>query len=164
MNTKLAKENAIAIGIISAISVLPLLADIPANAQTDVPQNNTPSQTNTPSINPSPNQVDPSLNQTDPSLNQPSQNTQPVTPSNLSNYSVDRAPMLKLGSLGQAVRDVQSFLSQQGIYNGPVDGIYGVQTRQAVMAYQRSRNLLADGIIGNQTWGIMLGQQNQASS
>jgi len=33
-----------------------------------------------------------------------------------------------------------------------LDGVFGAQTRNAVVAYQRSRGLTADGIVGCNTW------------
>ena len=33
-----------------------------------------------------------------------------------------------------------------------LDGIFGPQTRNAVLSYQRSRGLAADGLVGCNTW------------
>jgi len=77
--------------------------------------------------------------------------------SSLSRYSASNAPILRVGSQGQAVRDVQAFLKEVGIYSGPVDGVYGPQTQAAVESFQKSKNLASDGIIGPQTWAAMLG-------
>ncbi|MDQ3890988.1 MAG: peptidoglycan-binding protein [Actinomycetota bacterium] len=57
--------------------------------------------------------------------------------------------LLKLGSRGAAVRDVQRAL---GI---TVDGIFGPQTRAAVRAFQARHGLLVDGIVGPQTRGVL---------
>jgi len=76
--------------------------------------------------------------------------------SGLTQYSPANAPLLNRGSRGQAVRDLQTFLQQQGVYNGQIDGIYGPQTAAAVAIFQRSRNLTADGIAGRQTWQALL--------
>ncbi len=68
------------------------------------------------------------------------------------------APLLRRGSRGQAVRDVQIFLRQQGFYRGAIDGIYGSQTSAAVRAFQRRYNNLSnDGIVGRNTWSTMFG-------
>jgi Transglycosylase-like domain/Putative peptidoglycan binding domain len=37
----------------------------------------------------------------------------------------------------------------------PADGVFGPQTRQAVVAFQRSHGLLVDGIVGPQTLGAL---------
>lgn len=75
----------------------------------------------------------------------------------LEKYSASSAPMLRLGSRGQAVRDVQTFLKQQGFYVGQVDGIYGRSTAAAVKSFQQNRaKLKADGIVGDRTWQAMI--------
>jgi len=60
------------------------------------------------------------------------------------------ATILKQGSRGSAVRDLQSKLRQLG-YNISVDGIYGPQTAAAVRDFQRKYGLAVDGIAGPQT-------------
>lgn len=45
--------------------------------------------------------------------------------------------LLKLGSRGPRVREVQSILKQMGYYRGTVDGIYGSQTEAAVRNFQK---------------------------
>lgn len=57
----------------------------------------------------------------------------------------------RLGSTGEEVRRVQTKLQSLGFYKGSVDGIYGTQTRNAVLAFQRSCGITADGIAGKQT-------------
>lgn len=75
----------------------------------------------------------------------------------LGKYSPSTAPMLKIGSRGQAVRDVQTYLKQQGFYVGQVDGIYGRATASAVKSFQQNRaKLRADGIVGSTTWRAMI--------
>lgn len=49
------------------------------------------------------------------------------------------------------VQDVQSQLSAQGYGPGPVDGIYGPNTRGAVMAFQRDAGLSPHGRLDRQT-------------
>lgn len=56
---------------------------------------------------------------------------------------------IKLGSRGNDVRYLQARL---GIL---VDGIFGPATRRAVIAFQKSRLLAADGIVGPRTWGAL---------
>lgn len=48
--------------------------------------------------------------------------------------------------------DVQSALKNAGYYAGAIDGKIGPATRQAIVQFQQSKNLKADGIIGRQTW------------
>ena len=46
----------------------------------------------------------------------------------------------------------QDGLNTLGFRTGGLDGGFGTQTRNAVVAYQRSRGLTADGIVGCNTW------------
>jgi len=47
---------------------------------------------------------------------------------------------------------VQQLLNSQGFNPGPIDGIFGPRTQNAVIAFQRSRGLVQDGIVGIKTW------------
>ena len=61
-------------------------------------------------------------------------------------------PLLKKGSRGDAVRELQETLNRLGYDCGSADGIFGEKTRQAVERFQRDHALTADGIVGQQTW------------
>lgn len=76
--------------------------------------------------------------------------------SKLSRYSPASAPILKIGSQGKAVKDVQAFLKQQKLYTGAIDGVFDQQTHSAVIAFQQSQHLSKDGFIGQKTWAAML--------
>lgn len=83
--------------------------------------------------------------------------TSPTPVSNLNKYSPQTAPVLRIGSRGQAVRDIQGFLKQKGFYTGAVDGIYGNATATAVEAFQRRDARVGnDGIVGQSTWAAMI--------
>jgi len=65
--------------------------------------------------------------------------------------------LLKVGSMGESVKLMQSYLnairlSYPSIPALQVDGIFGPQTRMAVVEFQRLFGLVADGIIGPLTW------------
>jgi len=62
---------------------------------------------------------------------------------------------LKLGSRGPEVNVLQAFLQQSGYDTGPVDGIFGPKTRDAVISFQRDYGLLPDGIAGPRTWTVI---------
>ncbi|MBQ2721087.1 MAG: peptidoglycan-binding protein, partial [Clostridia bacterium] len=47
----------------------------------------------------------------------------------------------KYGSRGSEVRKIQQKLSSWGYYDGAVDGIYGTQTKNAVIYFQRKNGL-----------------------
>lgn len=57
----------------------------------------------------------------------------------------------KIGSRGNEVRQIQQRLKDEGYYKGSVDGIYGTQTKQAVLLYQQRNGLNADGVAGTLT-------------
>lgn len=57
----------------------------------------------------------------------------------------------KYGSVGEEVRKSQIALRDKGFYKGNIDGIFGTQTKNAVIAFQKSVKLTADGIVGPKT-------------
>jgi peptidoglycan hydrolase-like protein with peptidoglycan-binding domain len=61
-------------------------------------------------------------------------------------------PVLKKGSKDPAVRDLQQALAALGYDPGPVDGVFGGRTESAVKAFQRTREIAADGVVGRVTW------------
>ncbi|MBQ9709031.1 MAG: spore cortex-lytic enzyme [Clostridia bacterium] len=66
--------------------------------------------------------------------------------------SADAVPVvLRQGSSGQEVRTMQQKLKNWGYYTGAVDGIFGSQTRKAVIYFQRKNGLTPDGIVGKKT-------------
>ena len=62
------------------------------------------------------------------------------------------APLLQPGASGGAVRQLQLELAEVGLYPGPVDGLYGTATVQAVRSLQQQQGLAVDGVAGAQTW------------
>ncbi|MEU9151759.1 peptidoglycan-binding domain-containing protein [Streptomyces sp. NPDC048417] len=63
-------------------------------------------------------------------------------------------PTIREGAAGDTVREAQCLLQLWGFYVGPrgVDGAFGPLTTSAAKAFQTSRGLTADGIIGPNTW------------
>lgn len=61
-------------------------------------------------------------------------------------------PLIRQGSRSVYVLIAQDDLNTLGYKTGGLDGIFGTQTRNSVIAYQRSSGLSADGIIGCNTW------------
>lgn len=59
------------------------------------------------------------------------------------------------GSQGEQVRQVQAKLKQWGYYDGAVDGVYGQETYDAVVLFQRRNGLAADGVAGSSTLEAM---------
>lgn len=58
--------------------------------------------------------------------------------------------LLRLGSKGAGVRDIQALLRSAG-YQVTVDGDFGTSTKAAVVAFQKRNGLTADGMIGPKT-------------
>ena len=65
-------------------------------------------------------------------------------------------PMLRTGSKGQEVIDLQSRLAVLGYYDkSQVDGAFGAGTKEAVIAFQKANGLRADGIVGSETKEVL---------
>lgn len=58
---------------------------------------------------------------------------------------------------GYAGEDVKKFQEMYNSYFGTlaVDGVFGPKTKAAVIKFQQSRGLTADGIVGRQTWASL---------
>ena len=63
-------------------------------------------------------------------------------------------PTLSLGSTGEDVKDLQKVLNGT-VADLAVDGVFGKQTQEAVMAFQKQYGLIVDGIVGPKTWAIV---------
>jgi murein L,D-transpeptidase YcbB/YkuD len=76
-------------------------------------------------------------------------------------------PVLKRGANSGwpkvTVRSLQYLLAAHGA-KLKVDGVFGQQTRVAVVAFQRSRHLTADGVAGPATWRALLVTLSRGSS
>jgi len=91
------------------------------------------------------------------------------------NLNTDVSEILKLGSQGDAVKSVQHELVKQG-FGDPIpvggqeycgkdisacDGQYGKGTKDAVIKFQKEKNLTVDGIAGEETIQILFYKQSQ---
>lgn len=79
----------------------------------------------------------------------------------------DAAAAVAWGDSGALVRQVQQKLSQWGYFSGTIDGVFGKQTYDAVVSFQRKNGLTADGVVGSATaaaMGIALGTASVAAS
>ena len=63
--------------------------------------------------------------------------------------AVSSRPKLTRGDRGPAVVDLQNLLGVEA------DGEFGPETEQAVRAFQASRNIFVDGVVGSHTWGAL---------
>jgi len=66
--------------------------------------------------------------------------------------AVTMVAILRQGSKGGEVKEVQRRLKMWGYYKGSVDGIFGAGTRNAVIAFQKKNGLTADGVVGKSTY------------
>lgn len=61
----------------------------------------------------------------------------------------------RLGSHGPEIRQAQERLHALGFFRGPLDGNYSAEMKTAVLAFQRSRQLSVDGVVGTETWNAL---------
>lgn len=64
-------------------------------------------------------------------------------------------PVLRKGSRGDNVRELQRLLNDLGYDCGVADGVFGAKTEAAVKAFQTDHGLKADGIVGRNTWAAL---------
>lgn len=69
----------------------------------------------------------------------------------------------KIGSSGGEVRLIQTALKERGYYQGAIDGIYGTNTKNAVLNFQKDNGLAADGIVGKDTMNALGIDGNEGS-
>lgn len=81
----------------------------------------------------------------------------PSTPGTPAGPSAEPAPApLRPGDTGPAVRSLQQRLTDLGYFVGPVDGVFGSLTRQAVHAVQKAAGITRDGVVGADTRAALL--------
>ena len=75
-----------------------------------------------------------------------------VTPAKIENAVAGlQTRSLRRGSTGEAVKTLQRRLRVLGFSAGRIDGDFGPATEAAVIAFQRAKQLLPDGIVGPRT-------------
>ena len=75
--------------------------------------------------------------------------------------------ILQRGARGRDVEQLQQALRDNGFNPGPINGIYGEETENAVMEFQSFHNFHVDGVAGNETLkalGLMGNVTSQATS
>ena len=83
-------------------------------------------------------------------------NMQQVTPDP---SAPTRAPLLKTGSIGQQVVQLQNRLIELGYLTGDADGQFGPATENAVILFQQQNGLDADGKVGPSTSALLYSDQ-----
>lgn len=77
--------------------------------------------------------------------------------------SINR-PILKVGSQGERVSELQAALKLLGFYSGVVDGTYSENTASAVSRFKQAAGLNPDGIVDANTWQRLFPNQPVAAS
>jgi peptidoglycan hydrolase-like protein with peptidoglycan-binding domain len=77
--------------------------------------------------------------------------------------SINR-PILRIGSQGEAVSELQAALRLLGFYTEAVDGVYRESTAIAVSRFQESAGLTPDGVAGPETWNRLFPSISRNSS
>lgn len=78
-----------------------------------------------------------------------------VVPVPVSAVTTPTQPTLRKGDKGTAVMALQALLKAAG-HSLTVDGDFGPATKAAVLAYQKSKKLAQDGVVGAKTWAALL--------
>jgi peptidoglycan hydrolase-like protein with peptidoglycan-binding domain len=63
--------------------------------------------------------------------------------------------LLKEGSSGPLVKQLQQRLKDKGLNPGEIDGVFGLGTKAAVRDFQKANGLEADGMVGQKTWNAL---------
>lgn len=95
--------------------------------------------------------------------------TPSATPSDTASASPSATPslpaaLMKQGSQGKQVRELQCRLAQLKLLSGSVDGMYGSVTGKAVSAFQRDQQLTASGQVDQATWDALVKATRQPTN
>jgi hypothetical protein len=64
--------------------------------------------------------------------------------------------VVRYGDKGPLVKLLQSILASYGVNPGPVDGVFGPRTLEAVRNAQQAADVAVDGVVGPETWKALL--------
>jgi hypothetical protein len=64
-------------------------------------------------------------------------------------------PVLRMGSIGDTVREAQRLLRMNHGRDVAVDGVFGAHTRDQVVLVQLAAGLAGDGVVGPKTWALL---------
>ena len=78
----------------------------------------------------------------------------PVVPALVDTWA--RANTVRQGAKGKHVEVLQALLQMQGYDVQAIDGSFGAVTDRQVRAYQKAQGLTVDGIVGRETWPVIL--------
>ncbi len=63
---------------------------------------------------------------------------------------------LKLGSKSNQVKYLQMLLNKSSFYSGKIDGVFGNNTKNSVISFQKNVTLNANGIVDTSTWNALV--------
>lgn len=66
----------------------------------------------------------------------------------MSDSTNELMPNLSVGCEGEDVKKLQQRLQELDFYSGPIDGLFGQGTEQAVMEFEDSQGFATDGVVG----------------
>ncbi|HLO48835.1 MAG TPA: GH25 family lysozyme, partial [Kamptonema sp.] len=72
------------------------------------------------------------------------------------NVDVNIFESLREGGPAPKIQEIQKHLKNKGFYQGSIDGNYSTITKSAAIAFQKSKGLEADGIVGLKTWTALV--------
>ena len=88
----------------------------------------------------------------------------PTTPAPDATITLATSKTLRKGDANDSVKAMQNRLIALGYLTGSADGHFGIQTYKALVAFQRSNSLQADGIAGKQTLSVLSSVNAQGAS
>ena len=71
---------------------------------------------------------------------------------------------ISVGDRRYEIRALQKLLKSAGNYSGPIDGVYGAASLEAVRTFQKENSIPADDSVGAQTVAYLYGFDKSASS
>lgn len=74
------------------------------------------------------------------------------------------ASALQRGDEGESVSSLQQTLTQLGFYDGPITGLFGALTEEALKRFQQAQGLTPDGVYGVETQAVLQRLLNSVSS
>ncbi|MCX7951013.1 MAG: spore cortex-lytic enzyme [Clostridiales bacterium] len=87
-----------------------------------------------------------------------------ITKSTILYPKVVEAVTYNVGSSNQQVKQIEQRLKQLGFFTGTPDNYYDNNTKNAVIKFQKSKGLKADGIVGDQTLKALNISSNKSSN
>lgn len=81
----------------------------------------------------------------------PAASTRATTTASAPPLELGEEALLRVGMEGPEVRSLQVALSALGFDTGATDGLFGPATKRAVMDFQRTHRVNADGVVGAET-------------